>query len=194
MAWFLGLPAAETAGSDGRADDHHDDHVEQTVELRSHDHGLPSGSWWTSRKSLLTIASGVAFVAAYGVAKAIPDISQWAFIVAMLIGLVPIARRAILAALAGTPFSIEMLMTIAAVGAVIIGAREEATAVVFLFLVGEMLEGVAAGRARASIQGLADLVPKTALVERDRQTATIEAKQVGNRRCHSGQARRPHPG
>ena len=64
---------------------------------------------------------------------------------------------------AGTPFSIETLMTIAAVGAVIIGAAEEAAIVVFLFLVGELLEGVAAGRARASIRALADLVPKTAL-------------------------------
>ena len=70
----------------------------------------------------------------------------------MAVGLVPIARRAIMAALAGTPFSIEMLMTIAAVGAVIINATEEAAAVVFLFLVGELLEGVAAGKARDSIR------------------------------------------
>lgn len=78
----------------------------------------------------------------------------------MAIGLVPIARRAFAAAFAGTPFSIEMLMTIAAVGAVVIGATEEAATVVLLFLVGEMLEGVAAGRARASIQELTALVPK----------------------------------
>ncbi len=56
----------------------------------------------------------------------------------MLIGLVPIARRAYMAAINGTPFSIEMLMTIAAVGAMFIGATEEAAAVVFLFLVGEL--------------------------------------------------------
>jgi len=47
--------------------------------------------------------------------------------------------------------------------------------VVFLFLVGELLEGVAAGRARASIQGLAALVPKTALVEQDGQTVKVPA-------------------
>jgi Cd2+/Zn2+-exporting ATPase len=78
----------------------------------------------------------------------------------------------------GTPFSIEMLMTIAAVGALIIGAAEEAVTVVFLFLVGELLEGVAAMRARASIRGLTDLVPKTALVERNGATAEMPAETL----------------
>ncbi len=82
-------------------------------------------------------------------------------------------------------------MTIAAVGAVIIGATEEAATVVFLFLVGELLEGVAAGRARASIQGLADLVPKTALVERDGGTVEVPAGRPGGRRGHPGAAGRP---
>ena len=68
------------------------------------------------------------------------------------VGLAPIAWRALAAARLGSPFTIEMLMTIAAVGATIIGATEEAAAVVFLFLIGELLEGVAAGRARASIR------------------------------------------
>jgi Cd2+/Zn2+-exporting ATPase len=83
-----------------------------------------------------------------------------------------------MAALAGTPFSIEMLMTIAAVGAVIINAGEEAATVVFLFLVGELLEGVAAGRARASIQSLTALVPKTALVEEAGVSREVPAESL----------------
>ncbi|SDP78607.1 heavy metal translocating P-type ATPase [Phyllobacterium sp. OV277] len=134
--------------------------------------------WWQSRKGFLTIISGVALVAAYGVGKVFPDIANWAFVVAMFVGLIPIARRSIMAARSGTPFSIEMLMTIAAIGAVFIGAGEEAAAVVFLFLIGELLEGVAAGRARASIQGLADLVPKTALVERGGNTTSVPADSL----------------
>ncbi|WP_315919159.1 heavy metal translocating P-type ATPase [Mesorhizobium sp. SP-1A] len=134
--------------------------------------------WWRSRKALLTIASGLALVAAYGIGKAFPAVEGVAFLVAMLVGLMPIARRAVMAALSGTPFSIEMLMTIAAVGAVFIGATEEAAAVVFLFLVGELLEGVAAGRARASIQGLTQLVPNTALVVRDGRPVETPAEEV----------------
>lgn len=94
----------------------------------------------------------------------------------MLVGLIPIARRAFMAARAGTPFSIEMLMTIAAVGALIINATEEAAAVVFLFLVGELLEGVAAGKARDSIKSLTNLVPKTALLEEGGKTREVPAE------------------
>ncbi|WP_131116516.1 heavy metal translocating P-type ATPase [Lichenihabitans psoromatis] len=143
-----------------------------------HDHSSASRPWWKSKKGLLTIASGAALVAAYGAGKAVPSIAQWVFVAAMLIGLIPIGRRAIMAAIAGSPFTIEMLMTIAAGGAVIIGAGEEGATVVFLFLVGELLEGVAAGKARASIQGLTKLVPRTALIERNGQTQEVAADAV----------------
>jgi Cd2+/Zn2+-exporting ATPase len=83
-----------------------------------------------------------------------------------------------MAALNGTPFSIEMLMTVAAVGAVFIGANEEAAVVVFLFLIGELLEGVAAGKARASIQALATLAPKMALLEADGQTREVPTDKL----------------
>ena len=83
-----------------------------------HDHGVGGGSWWKSSKADLTIASGTALAVAFGLGKGIPAIEHWAFLLAMLIGLVPIASRAASAAMAGTPFSIEALMTVAAVGAV----------------------------------------------------------------------------
>ena len=132
--------------------------------------------WWKTSKGDLTIASGTALAVAFAMGKAFPAIEQWAFLLAMMVGLIPIARRAFSAAIAGTPFSIEMLMTIAAVGAVFIGATEEAATVVFLFLIGELLEGVAASRARASIQDLTKLVPKTARLEDDDgQVREVEA-------------------
>lgn len=160
-----------TSPSDGHSSDN----------LHGHDHGPTSGPWWKSPKGLLTIGSGAALLAAYALGKLVPTAESWAFIAAMLIGLIPIARRAFAAAANGTPFSIEMLMTIAAVGAVIIGAGEEGAAVVFLFLVGELLEGVAAGKARASIQALTKLVPQTALLEKNGLTTEVAAAslQVG---------------
>ncbi|AJD42657.1 cadmium-translocating P-type ATPase [Rhizobium sp. SEMIA 4085] len=160
--------------------DHHGHtHSEKDITgLHGYEHGQMGGLWWQSRKGRLTIAAGAALAAAYVAGHLMPAIASYAFVAAVLIGLVPIARRAITAALSGTPFSIEMLMTIAAIGAVIIDAGEEAAAVVFLFLVGELLEGVAAGRARASIQSLTALVPKNALLEENGQTREVPAETL----------------
>ncbi|MEJ1158462.1 heavy metal translocating P-type ATPase [Prosthecomicrobium sp. N25] len=133
-----------------------------------HDHGSAADDrpWWRTPKVRLTLGSGCALVAAYGLGHLVPALGSVLFLAALAVGLLPIARRAVLAAGQGTPFSIEMLMTIAAGGAVVIGAVEEAAMVVFLFLVGELLEGVAAARARASIRGLSALVPSLARLER----------------------------
>ncbi len=159
--------------------DHGHSHGAEEIEgLHGHDHGPMTGPWWQSKKGRLTILSGLALLVAYVLGHLVPSIAPYAFIVAMLVGLVPIARRAVMAALSGTPFSIEMLMTIAAVGAVIINAGEEAATVVFLFLVGELLEGVAAGKARASIQSLTTLVPKSALLETGGEVKEVPAETL----------------
>ncbi|MBA8818097.1 ATPase [Ochrobactrum sp. P6BS-III] len=134
--------------------------------------------WWRTDKGRTMLVCGGGLVAAYVIGHLYPPVALWAFTAAMLIGLVPIAKRAYMAAINGTPFSIEMLMTIAAIGAVFIGATEEAAAVVFLFLVGELLEGVAAGKARASIQSLTALVPKTAFLERNGTTTEVAADSL----------------
>ncbi|TDT88048.1 Cd2+/Zn2+-exporting ATPase [Azorhizobium sp. AG788] len=139
---------------------------------------LPARRWWQTGKGRLTLMSGAALAAAYGLGHLLPEWAGLIFTAAMLVGLVPIARRAFSAARAGTPFSIEMLMTVAAVGAVIIGATEEAAAVVFLFLIGELLEGIAASKARAGIQSLAALVPKTALIETQAGTREVPADSL----------------
>jgi len=169
----------------GHDHDHHDhaghDHKPKAavVEgLHGHDHGPSEGPWWKGKKGRLTILAGASLVIAYGIGHLFPAVETYAFVIAMFVGLLPIARRAIMAALAGTPFSIEMLMTIAAVGAVIINATEEAAAVVFLFLVGELLEGVAAGKARDSIRSLSALVPKTALLEENGRTKEVPAESL----------------
>ncbi|KAA0577777.1 cadmium-translocating P-type ATPase [Azospirillum sp. B21] len=187
---MLGGPKAEAEHRDGQHGGcshdhgHGHDHGKEHGQAHAHDHGhlhshdAGSGPWWKTPKARLTLASGLALGLAYLVGRLVPSMESWAFLLAMAVGLVPIARRAFAAARVGTPFSIEMLMTVAAIGAVVIGAVEEATAVVFLFLVGELLEGVAAGRARASIQGLISLVPDTALLERDGRTETVPASSL----------------
>lgn len=95
-----------------------------------------------------------------------------------MIGLIPIIRRAVAGATMGTPFSIETLMSIAAIGALVIGEAPEAAIVVFLFATGELLEGVAAGRARAGIEALMDLVPRTAQRIRGSEVETVPVEEL----------------
>ena len=170
----------DAAGSSNHRQQQADDEASSPEDGHSHlhEHTSSGGAWWRTRKGILTIASGMALAVAYVLGKAVPTTEHWAFLLAMLVGLVPIARRAVSAARVGTPFSIEMLMSVAAIGAVVIGATEEAATVVFLFLIGELLEGVAASRARASIQDLTRLVPKTARVEEDGQVREVQAETL----------------
>ena len=88
------------------------------------------------------------------------------------------AKRAFAALRTGQPFTIESLMTITAIGALFINAAEEAALVVFLFAVGEVLEGVAAGKARDGIRALANLVPKPALLEVNGITNEVPAASL----------------
>lgn len=135
-------------------------------------------AWWQGGKARLTLTCAVALALAFIAEQFIPALHPWGFVAAVLVGLVPIAGRALSAARNGSPFTIETLMTVAAIGALLIDASAEAAVVVVLFLVGEMLEGLAAGRARASIRALADLVPRTALREHDNHTHEIPADQL----------------
>ena len=135
--------------------------------------------WYQTSKGKLVIGTGLLLAAATAVKLlASEQMALWAFVAACLIGVAPVARRAFAALRAGIPFTIEGLMTIAAIGALFIGAAEEAALVVFLFAVGEVLEGVAADRARASIRALAGLVPKTALVEENGVTREVDATSL----------------
>ncbi|WP_169961487.1 heavy metal translocating P-type ATPase [Oceaniglobus indicus] len=139
----------------------------------------PVARWYQTPKGRLVIGTGALLAAAWGARLVLPaEIALWGFVLATLIGLAPVAARAVAMARAGMPFTIEMLMTIAAGGALVIGEAEEAALVVFLFAVGELLEGISAGKARDSIRALSRLVPRTAQLEADGRTRAVSAAKL----------------
>ena len=149
-------------------------------------------SWMHSSKGRLVLGTGALLAAAWASRLVLPaEIAHWAFVLATLVGLVPVAQRAFAMARAGMPFTIEMLMTIAAGGALVIGEPEEAALVVFLFAVGELLEGVSAGKARDSIRALSKLVPKTARLEVAGKTREVAGRDAPGRPDRAGPPRRP---
>lgn len=146
--------------------------VKQTVEgigftLREADAApvAPVSSW---REYLPLIILAVMMACSWLLEKTTTHtLSQIAFTATTLVGLWPIATSAVRLIRSGNPFAIETLMTIAAIGALFIGATAEAAMVLLLFLIGEQLEGWAANRARQGVSALVALKPEVATRLRD---------------------------
>ncbi len=106
------------------------------------------------------------------------DITAVVYTGAMLIALYPIARQGLNTLRINREFNINLLMTIAAIGAIIIGEYLEASTVIFLFAIGEALEGYTTDRARRSLSSLLDLRPDEAVVIREGQAQTVATEDV----------------
>ncbi|WP_426712517.1 Zn(II)/Cd(II)/Pb(II) translocating P-type ATPase ZntA [Cronobacter muytjensii] len=139
-----------------------------------------ASSAWRENLSILIIAALMAL--SWTLEQFHPQAGRAAFIVTTLVGLLPVARQAWRLTRSGNPFAIETLMSVAATGALIIGASEEAAMVLLLYLVGERLEGWAANRARSGVSALVALRPETAVRLRGdaRETVAISALQPGD--------------
>jgi Cd2+/Zn2+-exporting ATPase len=91
---------------------------------------------------------------------------------------VPVTARKAWAAMRVASLDINVLMVIAAVGAIAIGQLSEAAAVVFLFAIAQTLEVRTMDRARNAIRALIDLTPTDALVRDRHGERRVNADQI----------------
>ncbi len=105
------------------------------------------------------------------------DARQITLILATVIAGTPIAIKA-WKAIRMKAFSIELLVTIAVVGALFIGEYVESAAVTFLFLFGALLEVRTMEKTRSSLKALTDLAPLEASVFRNGEAVTIAVEEV----------------
>lgn len=134
--------------------------------------------WIQKNKNKITGVSGlligIAFVLNLLGYKIIGDL---ALILATIIASIPILMKAV-QALRMKAFSIELLVTIAVVGALFIGEYVESSVVTFLFLFGAYLEGRTLEKTRSSLRKLMDMAPQEATVVRNGQPLEVPIDEV----------------
>jgi len=175
----LGYTPSLLKGADHAAHGAHD-HAGHDHGEHGHVHEVPKPGqpWYATGQGKLVVTSGILLGVAWLLSFTLPAFATYGYVAATLLGVWPLLKKAVASARFGDPFSINMLVSLAAIGAVAIGEAAEGAVVVFFFAVGELLEGIAAGRARAGIQALAALAPKTALLVEGQGTREVPADSL----------------
>ena len=135
--------------------------------------------WWRDPGLVVPILSGVAFgtglVLEWSGLHVAALVAFWA---GLLLGAYTFVPGAIRNLVVKRKLGIALLMTISAVGAVILGYVEEAAALAFLYSIAEALEDKAMDRARGGLRALLKLVPETATVLRDGASVEVPAEEI----------------
>ena len=135
--------------------------------------------WWKDPELLLPIFSGVALCIGLALDwSGLETPATVLFWVGLLLGAYTFAPGAIRNLVTKRKLGIGLLMTISAVGAVILGYVGEAAALAFLYSIAEALEDKAMDRAQGGLRALLKLVPQTATVLRDGSAVEIAAKDL----------------
>ncbi|MFN8017613.1 MAG: cation-translocating P-type ATPase [Acidimicrobiales bacterium] len=142
--------------------------------------GAPTSatSFWAITEVRFALVAGLLLVA--GLISAAVDLTaaaDVAFLGALAVGgwtFIPDSLRALVRGRLG----VGTLMTIAAIGAVILGELGEAASLAFLFSISEALEGYALARTRWGLRALLELVPPTVTVRRESGVVEVGPAEV----------------
>lgn len=173
------VPVTGTVGTSAGSAPHHHEH-DDSDHGGEHEHGGGEESvpWWRDLNVLIPAVAGVLLLAGYILEwTGVPIAATVVLALSLLAGastFVPSAVRRLLSGKLG----VGLLMSIAAIGAVLLGRVGEAAALAFLFSIAEALEDRAMDRARTGLRALLDLIPQTAIISRLGGDVTIPAKDL----------------
>jgi len=131
------------------------------------------------RQAIVAGTSGVLYGGGWslGYLTGLDTASAAILILAAIVGGYDIAKTAYHEVNSRT-LGIKTLVTLAAIGAIAIGAYWEAAAVVFLFSLGSYLEGRTMRKTRNALEELLEMTPDTATVRRDGDLKEVPAREV----------------
>ncbi|NNM67850.1 MAG: cation-translocating P-type ATPase [Spirochaetales bacterium] len=140
--------------------------------------GHRTHSFFLSKKNIV-LATGGLLVVSFGLRKILgyDPLNVALLLLSTLLAGYPIVRKAVGALRYGI-VGIETLVTIAVLGALLIGEYWEGAVVTFLFVLGNYLESRTIEKTRSTIRALLDLAPKTARVLRDGVESCVKASEV----------------
>ena len=140
------------------------------------------GPWWKDTELMFPITAGVfcitAFILDHTVSPTTALVCYWVALIAGGWTFIPGSLRQLVTNKGRSRMGVGLLMTIAAVGAVLLGHVGEAAALAFLFSISETLEDRAMDRAQQGLRALLSLMPNTAQVVRDDVETTVPASEV----------------
>lgn len=140
------------------------------------------GPWWKDTELMFPITAGVfcitAFILDHTVSPTAALACYWVALIAGGWTFIPGSLRQLVTSKGRSRMGVGLLMTIAAIGAVLLGHVGEAAALAFLFSISETLEDRAMDRAQQGLRALLSLMPNTARVVRDDVETTVPASEV----------------
>lgn len=151
-----------------------------TTSERAGEHGASNVELWFAMLAGATYAAGM--ISEYLLRLPLVGLPLAFFLATYFFGGFFTFKEAIASTLRGK-FEVDFLMLVAAIGAGAIGKWGEGAVLLFLFSLGHALEAYAMGRASKSIESLARLAPRTALVRREVGEATevpVEDLRLGD--------------
>ena len=133
--------------------------------------------WGGARKDIALLAiSAVALLISIFDLLPLPFDAAW---VAIVLCGVPIILEAVIGLVTAFDIKADVLVSIALIASVVIGEDFAAGEVAFIMQLGGLLEELTVARARAGIERLVHLTPRTARVVRDGEERTVPAEEVG---------------
>ena len=145
-----------------------------------HDHGTEPAGWKSHWDLLLALVIlGVLLTVEYGLKITIPNIPLLIInLVAYLLAGRNVLNLAFRKSIRGNVFNEFVLMSVATIGAFLIGEYEEGVAVMVFYQIGEWFQDAAVNNAKKNIKALLDIRPDKVTVVRNGQPQVVDPAQI----------------